>query len=68
MDKQVKIGRLSIHNFLEQNESFIVKDSFSDTILFLSLADAYDIIEYLDQSIVEHEQKLGIFEEVGYGN
>jgi len=68
MDKQVKIGRLSIHNFLEQNESFIVKDTFSDTILFLSLADAYDIIEYLDQSIVEHEQKLGIFEEVGYGN
>ena len=68
MDKQVNIGRLSIHNFLEQNESFIVKDSFSDTILFLSLADAYDIIEYLDRSIIEHEQKLGIYEEIGYGN
>lgn len=62
MDKCVKIGRLSIHNFMEENESFIIKDSASDVILFISSDDAYDIIEFIDTALVKHERQLGLLE------
>lgn len=67
MDKCVKIGRLSIHNYLEENESFIIKDASSDVILFISSDDAYDIIEFIDTALVRHERQLGLLEDV-YGN
>lgn len=66
MDKQIRIGRLSIHNYLEENESFIIKDSASDVILFISSDDAYDIIEFIDRSLEKHERQLGLLEDV-YG-
>jgi len=58
MDKQgTKVGRWTLYDYTEENQSYIIKDSFSDIVLFLSMQDAADMINFIDESLVEYDSR-----------